>query len=107
MKQGDIIMVQFNPVSGHEQGNYRPALVVNRDDILLPGHLAIVIPITTKAKGYPLELPLPDGLNTRGYALPFHVRTLDLSSRKAKLIEHAPDDFVRRCCSFIAQLIEK
>ena len=28
-KQGDIIMMNFNPQAGHEQGGRRPALVIS------------------------------------------------------------------------------
>ncbi len=31
VSQGDIIKVNFNPQSGHEQAGYRPALVVSND----------------------------------------------------------------------------
>ena len=107
MKQGDIIWVNLNPVAGHEQGNFRPALIVDRDEIPLPSNLHIIIPITSKSKGYPLEIPLPEGLKTTGFALPFQVRTLDTESRGAKFIEHAPQDFADKCCSLTAQLISK
>lgn len=107
MKQGDIIRVNLNPVAGHEQGNLRPVMIVDRNEIPLPSNLHIVIPITSKSKGYPLEIPLPKGMNTTGYALPFQVRTLDTKSRKAEFIEHAPQDFVDQCCSITAQLIKQ
>ena len=106
MKQGDIIWVDLNPVSGHEQGNQRPAMIVDRDEIPLLGSLRIVIPITSRSKNYPLELPLPEGMKTVGYALPFQVRTLDIRNRNAKFIEHAPKDFIDQCCSITAQLIK-
>lgn len=31
LKQGDIIKLNFNPQSGHEQAGYRPALVVSNE----------------------------------------------------------------------------
>lgn len=106
MKQGDIIWVNLNPIVGHEQGNFRPAMIVDRDEVPLPSNLHIVIPITSKSKGYPLELPLPLGMKTTGYALPFQVRTLDVVTRQAKVIEHAPQDFIDKCCSITTQLIK-
>ncbi|MBQ1913826.1 MAG: type II toxin-antitoxin system PemK/MazF family toxin [Selenomonadaceae bacterium] len=106
MKQGDIVWVNLNPVAGHEQGNFRPAIIVDRDEIPLPSNLRIVVPITSKSKGYPLELPLLPGMKTSGYALPFQVRTLDVINRQAKVIEHAPQSFVDQCCSITAQLIK-
>ena len=107
MKQGDIIWVNLSPVAGHEQGNFRPAMIVDRDEVPLPSNLHIVIPITTKSKGYPLELPLPAGMKTTGYALPFQIRTLDVKNRQAKFIERAPQEFVEYCCNITAQLIKE
>ena len=43
--KGDIATVNLNPIKGHEQGNYRPVLVMNT--ILLPGNLNTVLPITS------------------------------------------------------------
>ena len=106
MNQGDIIWVSLNPVAGHEQGNFRPAIIVDRDEVPLPSNLHIVIPVTSKSKGYPLEIPLPPGMKTTGYALPFQLRTLDVKSRKARFIEHAPQSFVDQCCSIAAQLMK-
>ncbi|MDR0804618.1 MAG: type II toxin-antitoxin system PemK/MazF family toxin [Oscillospiraceae bacterium] len=31
MKQGDIIKIDFSPVVGHEQANYRPAVVISNN----------------------------------------------------------------------------
>jgi mRNA interferase MazF len=106
MRQGDIILVNLNPTKGHEQGNYRPAMIIDRDDVPLPSNLHIVVPITSKNKGYPLEFPLPSGLKTIGYALPFQLRVLDVNYRNAKLVEHAPQEFVDQCCDIAVQLIK-
>ena len=106
MKQGDVIWVNLNPIAGHEQGNLRPVIIVDRDDVPLPSDLHIVVPITSKSKGYPLELALPPEMKTSGYALPFQVRTLDLINRQTKFIEHAPSSFVNQCCTITAQLIK-
>lgn len=105
-KQGDICKVNLNPISGHEQGNYRPVLVISRDDIPLPGGLQIVIPITSQKHGFALEFALPQGMATQGFALPFHVRSLDLHQRNAKFIEHAPKDFIEKCCTVTSQLFD-
>lgn len=104
--QGDICKVNLNPVAGHEQGNYRPVMIVSRDDVPLPGGLQIVIPITSHRHGFALEFDLPEGMATTGYALPFHVRSLDLQKRHANFIEHAPANFIEKCCSITGQLFD-
>ena len=103
--QGDIVYVNLNPTAGHEQGNLRPVIILNRKDIPLPGDLYIVAPITSHKKSYPLELELPANLKTHGVALIFQLRTLDLNARNAKFVENAGETFTFQCCSLASQLI--
>jgi mRNA interferase MazF len=50
--RGDVWMVDFDPIQGHEQGGRRPALVVSVDVFNSgPAELVIVLPITSKSKG--------------------------------------------------------
>ncbi len=59
VKQGDIILVNFNPQAGHEQSGRRPALVVsNRDFTLITRTAAMVCPITKTDKHLPFHVPL-------------------------------------------------
>ena len=100
--RGDIVKINFNPISGHEQGDYRPALVMN--DVPLPGGINIVLPITTKAKTYPLEVALDERTTTKGVVLCFQIRTVDLVARDAKLIEKAPKEIVDLCSDYVKRL---
>ncbi len=102
--KGDIVKVNLNPIKGHEQGNYRPALVMN--SVPLPGGLSIILPITSKPKAYPLEVELDSRTKTQGTVLCFQVRTVDLASRDAKIIEKAPADIVDVCNDFLHRLTD-
>ncbi len=99
--RGDIVSVNLDPTKGHEQGNYRPVLIIN--SVPLPGGINIILPITSKEKTYPLEIPLDKRTKTSGMILCFQIRTLDLSSRDARFIEKAPGDIVEKCCEYIAR----
>lgn len=103
-QKGDIVKVNLNPTKGHEQGNFRPALVMN--SVLLPGGLNIVLPITSKQKSYPLEVELDDRTTTQGVILCFQIRTVDLAARGASLIEKAPDDIVEICNDYLHRLTD-
>jgi len=48
--------------------------------------LAIFCPITSQAKGYPFEVPLPDGLPVAGVVVSDQARSLDWRARAAELI---------------------
>lgn len=103
-KKGDIVKVDLNPTKGHEQGNYRPVLVMN--SVPLPGGVNIVLPITSKEKSYPLEVELDGRTITQGVVLCFQIRTVDLASRKAKIIEKAPADIVSTCNNYLHRLTD-
>lgn len=108
-KQGDIVKVNLNPAKGHEQGNYRPALVINRDDIFLPGGINIILPITTHngtyKKQFALEVELDNSTLTKGYVLCFQPRTLDLNARNAIFVERAPKCIIEQCCDYASQIL--
>ena len=52
-KQGDIIIMDFNPQKGHEQSGRRPALVLSNDILNHHSSLAFVCPITNTNEKYP------------------------------------------------------
>ena len=104
-QRGDIVKVNFNPISGHEQGNFRPALVIN--SLPMPGNLNLVVPITTKSKSYPLEVLLDHRTITQGYILCFQMRTLDLNARYAQFVERIPSDLMDECLDLCGRLLEE
>jgi mRNA interferase MazF len=85
--QGDLVWLDFNPQSGHEQSGRRPAMVV-----LSPTSynkrlgLALVCPVTRQAKGYPFEVALPLGLPVTGVALSDHLKSQDWRARRVEFI---------------------
>ena len=76
------------------------------NSVPLPGGLNIVLPITSKEKSYPLEVELDGRTTTQGVLLCFQIRTVDLKSRKAKIIEKAPVDIVNTCNNFLHRLTD-
>lgn len=79
-RQGEIWLVDLNPVRGHEQAGRRPAVVVSVDKFNhgLSG-LAIVVPITGTDRGQPLHVrvdPPEGGLRKTSFAKPEDVRSI-------------------------------
>lgn len=103
LKQGSIIWVDLNPTKGHEQKGLRPALVISNDDFNRFTKLTKVVAITTSNNGFPLHKQLPDGLQTVGFVEVEQERTLDLSTRKATLVEMAPTDFVSEIIEMVKE----
>ena len=92
--RGDVIWLSFDPQAGHEQAGRRPALVLSPHSYNAPAGLALVCPITSRAKGYPFEVVLPAGLTINGVVLADHGKSLDWQARRAVFIETAPHSVV-------------
>lgn len=90
--RGDIVWITFNPQAGHEQAGRRPALVLSPAAYNKKSGLAVFCPITSKIKGYPFEVIIPEGLNISGAVLSDQVKNLDWKIRKAEFICHIPDE---------------
>ena len=58
IKRGDILLVNFEPVKGSEQGRIRPAIVIQNDILNKFSPLTIVAPVTSKVyeKEYPTNV---------------------------------------------------
>lgn len=85
--RGDIVKLDFDPTLGREQAGYRPALILTERQFNKATRLALACPITSKVKGFNLEVILPDGLITTGVILTFQVKTIDWHERQVKYVE--------------------
>jgi len=85
-RRGDVIRLDFNPQTGHEQAGRRPALVLSPDDYNRTVGLAVVCPITNEKKGYPWEVEIPANPFVTGVVLADQVKNLDWRKRKAEFI---------------------
>jgi mRNA interferase MazF len=47
--RGDIVFLDFNPIKGHEQRGYRPALIISPVAYSEKSSLALFLPITSDA----------------------------------------------------------
>jgi mRNA interferase MazF len=81
---GDIIKIDLDPRMGHEQGGWRPALVLSPKIYNAKTGLAVVVPITDRAKGYPFEVQLPAQIKTTGVVLADAIKNVDWRARNAK-----------------------
>lgn len=102
---GDLIKINFDPQAGHEQAGWRPALVISEAAYNERSNLALICPITSQAKGYPFEVPLPETCAVRGVVLADHVRSADLKACGAKYVGAAPKGVLDTARSYITLLI--
>lgn len=84
--RGEIWLVDLNPVRGHEQAGKRPCLIISVD-LFNQGAsgLAVVIPITSKAKNIPfhVEINPPEG----GLKLQSFIKCEDVRSISVERLE--------------------
>lgn len=99
--KGDVIFLDFNPSSGHEQNGHRPAIVVSNFDFNKATEMAIVCPITNTINKRPYRVLLPEEMKTTGIVLCEQVKSLDIKARKAYFSEKAPDDLIDKVVNMI------
>ncbi|MDP3386286.1 MAG: type II toxin-antitoxin system PemK/MazF family toxin [Eubacteriales bacterium] len=104
--QGDIIYLQFNPQASHEQKGTRPAIVVSNKTYNQFTKLAIVCPITSNDKEFPLHVLLDDRTRTMGVIMCEQIKALEINARKASFFEKAPKDIVDEVMDIIVGFIE-
>ncbi len=97
--QGEVWNMHFDPIIGHEQGGFRPALVLshgafNTSDV----GLVIVAAITSRPRGLASEVPimaLEGGLDRDSVVLPHQIRTVShdrLQRRRGQVKPETLDD---------------
>ncbi|TAH31920.1 mRNA-degrading endonuclease [Candidatus Saccharibacteria bacterium] len=104
-QRGDIAWMILDPRTGHEQSGRRPVLVLSHAAMAEHTRMVVVMPITSKVIGLPFEIVLR-GTKTTGAILPFHIRSVDYSARKAVFIEKAPSAILTRALKAIQNMVE-
>jgi mRNA interferase MazF len=93
-RRGDAVWLQFNPQAGSEQAGRRPAIVISPEAYNRRVGLMICCPITNQQKGYPFEVPVPEGAGVTGVILSDQVKSLDWRVRQVGFIASLPDDVI-------------
>ncbi len=106
-EQGDIILLNLNPQSGHEQKGQRPALVVSNRVFNKLTNLALVCPVTQTQRGFPLHVALGTGIKTKGFVMCEQVKSLDLVARQARFVEKAPGKVSEQVFDILFGMIEE
>jgi len=88
-ERGDLVWLNFDPQSGHEQAGKRPALVISPQTYNAKVGLALLCPITSRVKGYPFEVTLSANGKIKGVILSDQIKNLDWRAREAKFAEKA------------------
>lgn len=104
--RADVAWLHFTPKAGHEQAGRRPALVLSPRAYNRKVGLALFCPVTSQVKGYPFEVPLPEGAGAEGVVLCDQVRSLDWRARRAKRIGRVPRDVMEEVTARLLALLD-
>jgi len=107
VKQGSIVLVDFDPQAGHEQKGRRPALVISNDLFNRYSEMAILCPITNTDKNHPLHIRLNEKTKTNGVILCDQVKTMDIKVRNFIYLESISEDILENVLDIVFSLIEK
>lgn len=106
-ERGDAVWITLDPQAGYEQAGRRPALVLSPSAYNGRVGLALLCPITSQVKGYPFEVPLPEGLPVAGVVGSDQVKSLDWRARKATRIAVVPKEIVTQVVTRLQTLLEE
>jgi mRNA interferase MazF len=101
----DIILLDFDPQSGHEIKKKRPALVISNDAFNKLTGLAMVCPITSTHRDIPLHVSLDTQTNTHGDILCEQVKSLDYRARNWKFLERCPQELFDRALFIVNAIL--
>ena len=88
--RGDIVWLDFDPQTGHEQKGNRPALALSPKAYNEKSGLCLFVPITSKIKGYPFEIEIKTE-KISGVALSDQIKSLYYKSRNVKFCDKLDD----------------
>ena len=103
-ERGDIVWLDFNPQSGHEQKGNRPAFVISPKEYNEKTGLGLFCPITSVIKNYPFEVKI-ENKKINGVVLTDQIKSLDWESRKIEFIVKETKEKIDEVIDKIAVLL--
>ncbi len=103
--QGDIVILTFDPQSGHEQKGRRPAIIVSNKTFNQYLGLAFACPVTNTKRDFPFHIRY-DGENVSGYIMAEQLKSIDYNARKIKFVEKADTDTINQILGIIDSILE-
>jgi mRNA interferase MazF len=90
--KGDIVWVEFSPQAGRKTKDRHAALVLTPAAYSVATGLALVVPLTTKAKGGTFEVAVRGARKAKGVILANELRTIDYQARNVRKFDDCPPE---------------
>jgi mRNA interferase MazF len=104
-EQGDIVVLSFDPQSGHEQKGRRPAMIVSNKTFNKHLGLAFACPITNTKRDFPFHIEVRSE-NITGFIMAEQMKSIDYHSRNIKFIEKANQKTINQILGIIDSIIQ-
>lgn len=95
----DLVWMSFDPQRGHQQRGHRPGFVLSPRRFNRLTGLALLVPITSRVRGYPFEVKLPESAAIKGVIMVDQIRAMDWQERKPR--------YVGRCQDVLQEVVDK
>ncbi len=105
-ERGDLVWTNFDPAAGHEQKGKRPALVLSPASFNKKIMLAMVAPVTSRARGHGFEVPL-EGEKIKGVVLCQQVKMIDFSERGLQFAEKASESVISDALARVRAIVSE
>ena len=103
--QGDIVHLDFNPQSGHEQKGKRLALIVSNKVFNKHLGLTFACPITNTDRGYPFHVKL-ENINTSGFIMSEQMKSLDYTARNIRFLEKVDEATLETVLALVGSILD-
>lgn len=100
-RQGDLIVLTFDPQAEHEQRGRRAALVVSKALFNKHTGLCIACPIMSTDRDYPFHVAVPRDDGVTGFVMVEQVKSIDYRARKAQRIQKASPALMEEVLSIL------
>ena len=104
-EQGDIVVLSFDPQSGHEQKGRRPAIIISNKTFNQHLGLAFACPITNTKRNFPFHIEVKSD-NITGFIMGEQMKSIDYNARNIKFIEKADQKTINKILGIIDSIME-
>lgn len=103
-EQGDIVVLSFDPQSGHEQKGRRPAMIISNKIFNQHLGLCFACPITNTKRDFPFHIEVKSE-NITGFVMGEQMKSIDYNARNIKFIEKANQKTINQILGIIDSII--
>ena len=104
-QQGDIVVLSFDPQSGHEQKGRRPAIIISNKTFNQHLGFAFACPITNTKRDFPFHVAVHSD-NITGYIMAEQMKSIDYNARDIKFIEKADQNTINQILGIVDSIIQ-